>query len=137
MSHWQKIRDAAENLRREICRASNLKENALERLSQSYSSHGFVIDSEEACALFSRVRLAEPNEQRLVQELGHNARFPRQDVLIENHTALFEGYALEAIEEEKNGEQEQPIESSNGAESAKLECPAKPNGSDSMAAGAG
>jgi Zn-dependent peptidase ImmA (M78 family) len=29
MSHWQKIRDAAENLRREICRASNLNENEL------------------------------------------------------------------------------------------------------------
>ncbi len=29
MSHWQKIRDAAENLRREICRESNLNENDL------------------------------------------------------------------------------------------------------------
>ncbi len=29
MSHWQKIRDAAENFRREICRASNLNENDL------------------------------------------------------------------------------------------------------------
>ncbi len=29
MSHWQKIRDAAQNLRREVCAASNLNENEL------------------------------------------------------------------------------------------------------------
>jgi DNA helicase-2/ATP-dependent DNA helicase PcrA len=31
MSHWQKIRDAADNLRREICAANDLDENALLR----------------------------------------------------------------------------------------------------------
>ena len=34
MSHWQKIRDAAENLRREICRESNLNENELFQAQQ-------------------------------------------------------------------------------------------------------
>lgn len=84
----------------------NLKDAALERLSQSYSSHGFVIDADEACALFNRVRMAEPLEQRLVQELGAKARHPGAgvDVVIENHTDTLEAYSDDTTEE-NNGEE--------------------------------
>lgn len=117
---------------------SNLKEDALERLSQSYSSHGFVIDAEEACALFNRVRMAEQIEQRLVHELSHKARFPGAEVTIENHTALFQAYASEAHQMETDGEQEKPIEHrANAAEPTVKGGAAKPNGSHSTEASAG
>jgi len=90
----------------------NLKAPALQQLSQSYSSHGFVIDAEESCALFERVRLAEPVEQWLVQNLGPKARFAGQEVMIEDLTALYEAYGVQATEE-NDGEQEGSVE--NGA----------------------
>ena len=87
---------------------TNLKEAALERLSQSYSSHAFVIDAEESCALFERVRMAELAEQWLVQALGSKARFAGPDVVIESLTVLYETLKAKADEKENNGEQEGP-----------------------------
>ena len=52
---------------------SNLRENAIDRLSVNYPSHSFVIDRKEAKVYFSDVR--EPNEIEceLFKELGHYA----------------------------------------------------------------
>lgn len=117
---------------------TNLKDAALERLSQSYSSHGFVIDAEESCALFERVRMAEPSEQWLVQKLGAKARFSGQEVVIENLTALYEGYGAEVSEKENVGEQESPIEGlDSGIGPNVVPISAEPNGSDLTAASAG
>lgn len=115
---------------------TNLRESALERLSQSYSSHGFVIDAEESCALFERVRMAEPNEQSLVQSLGPKARFAGADVMIENLTASYEAYVVQATEKENDGEQEGAIESFvDSFEPNVVPIPAVANGSDPAAAG--
>lgn len=62
---------------------SNLKEKSLTRLSQSYSSHGFVIDSIEASYLFNRVREANVGEMALVDGLGVLARHPQRSLTIQ------------------------------------------------------
>ncbi|MBL0375210.1 hypothetical protein JJB09_24650 [Rhizobium sp. KVB221] len=62
---------------------NNLKPGALAKLSQTYSSHGFVIDSEEAEALFSRVRMANDEELGLVLELGLLARHPQRSLTLQ------------------------------------------------------
>lgn len=117
---------------------TNLKDAALERLSQSYSSHGFVIDAEESCALCERVRMAEPSEQWLVQNLGAKARFPGQEVAIENLSAAYDAHCTEMAEQENDGEQESPIEGlARGFEPMVVPISAEPNGSDPAAASAG
>ncbi len=114
---------------------ANLRESALERLSQSYSSHGFVIDAEESCALFERVRMAEPAEQWLVQNVGPKARFTGADVIIEDLTALYQAY-VPLQTKENEGEQEDSIEDlSNGFEPSAVPLSAVPNGNDSTSAG--
>ncbi len=84
----------------------NLRDSALTRLSQSYSSHGFVIDANEACALFHRVRLATEIEKRLVQELGPKARFPAPSPLMENFSELFAALNVDPATEDVVDEQE-------------------------------
>jgi len=61
---------------------NNLKPNMLEMLSQTYSSHGFVIDKLEASALFERVRDANEDEERIVKSLGSLAIHPQQELTI-------------------------------------------------------
>lgn len=61
---------------------SNLKAGALKSLSQSYSSHGFVIDFIEAKALFNHVREANDREMGLIESLGSVARFPQAQLTI-------------------------------------------------------
>lgn len=96
-----------------------------------------MIDAEESCALFERVRLAEPNEQWLVQNLGPKARFAGQDVTIENLTALYEAYAVQATEE-NDGEKECAIEDvANDFEPSVVPISAVANGNDPAAAGGG
>jgi hypothetical protein len=56
-------------------KAQNLKPETLRQLSETYSSHSFVIDYHEAEALFNRVRIANQAEQDLVAALGPVARF--------------------------------------------------------------
>lgn len=56
--------------------SKNLKENAIERLAQTYPSHSFVIDCFEAQSLFVNVRYANDIEAELVRQLGEDARFP-------------------------------------------------------------
>ncbi|MCF6199815.1 MAG: hypothetical protein L3J67_10560 [Hyphomicrobiaceae bacterium] len=54
----------------------NLKDKALETLAQTYPSHGFVIDKQEAKSLFHRVRFVTDSEMKLIEELGNLARHP-------------------------------------------------------------
>lgn len=65
-------------------RWENLRGNALKRLSQTYSSHEFVIDRQEAESLFNRVRMANDAEMKFVEELGpRQARFPVRSKIVE------------------------------------------------------
>jgi len=58
--------------------SQNLKDRALKLLSQSYSSHGFVIDFLEACSLFHNVRMATADEMKAIEDLGPAARLPQR-----------------------------------------------------------
>jgi hypothetical protein len=60
----------------------NLRPDAIGVLSQTYSSHGFVIDFIEAQSLFDRVRVANDAEMELVLELGVLARHPQRRLTI-------------------------------------------------------
>lgn len=109
----------------------NLKENALEILSQSYSSHGFVIDADETCQLFERVRMAELAEQSLIQELGLKVRHPSQELVIENHSVRFEELVKEASAKGNHGEEEHSSgNDASGPKAGREEGGAKPNGGD-------
>lgn len=55
---------------------SNLKVPQIHNLVMSYPSHSFVIDSEEAKALFENVRMAKKEEMNLVENLGELSRLP-------------------------------------------------------------
>ncbi|XAZ21658.1 hypothetical protein LVY75_22840 [Sinorhizobium sp. B11] len=61
---------------------NNMRPDALDLLSQTYSSHAFVIDSLEAQSLFNRVRMAEDAEMNLVKELGDLARHPQRNLTL-------------------------------------------------------
>lgn len=54
----------------------NLKQETLERLTQEYPSHGFVIDRFQAEKLFLRVRSPHPTEAELANLLGDVALTP-------------------------------------------------------------
>ncbi len=60
----------------------NMKPGALDLLSQTYSSHAFVIDSLEAELLFQRVRMATDDEMALVLDLGTTARHPARGLTL-------------------------------------------------------
>lgn len=64
----------------------NLRNNALSILSQSYSSHGFVIDKGEATMLFQRVTEASEAHKELVERIGGKCRFPTPRLTIECYT---------------------------------------------------
>jgi hypothetical protein len=61
---------------------NNLKPNALGLLSQTYSSHAFVIDFLEAESLYYRTRLVSDDEMRLIDSLGDLARHPQRNLTI-------------------------------------------------------
>ena len=75
------MRIASDYGRRLNTRARNLKDDALEHLTQTYPSHSFVIDMQEAESLFKNVRALSENEQRLVEKLDVPARreIPSED----------------------------------------------------------
>lgn len=56
--------------------SKNLKESALELLCETYPSHGFVIDIEEAQSLFKNVRPPTESEQELAKTLDELAHSP-------------------------------------------------------------
>lgn len=92
----------------------NLKPSALGLISQSYSSHGFVIDMEEASGLFNRVRAVNEQEKKLIDVLGRDCRVPCREPRVE--------YLTETLEQavEKDGEDGDAISkdkpSKNGGE---------------------
>lgn len=82
---------------------TNLNPNALGLLSQSYPSHGFVIDMQEAEMLFKRVREASDSEKALVERVGDACRIPERRLCIKNLTELYnEISAPESIKDEDN-----------------------------------
>lgn len=66
---------AADYGQRLAIKSQNLKNETLRLLSETYSSHSFVIDYHEAETLFKRVRIANDAERDLVAALGVLARF--------------------------------------------------------------
>lgn len=54
----------------------NLTEDALELLCDTYPSHGFVIDNDEAALLFRNHRAPSPEESAIVNALGSVADIP-------------------------------------------------------------
>ncbi|MGO7921976.1 hypothetical protein ACC755_22750 [Rhizobium ruizarguesonis] len=86
---------------------NNLKPDALRLLSETYSSHGFVIDSLEAAELFERVRMATETEMKMVLDLGNLARHPQRDLTLRSlgtiATTPKEGEADEDSHEQKAG----------------------------------
>jgi hypothetical protein len=62
--------------------SKNLEDDALELLCQTYPSHGFVIDCDEATSLFRRVRGPTEQEALLASMLGTVAQDPASKPLI-------------------------------------------------------
>jgi hypothetical protein len=56
-------------------KSQNLKPDTLGLLTETYSSHSFVIDQTEAASLFTRVRSVNEHEAAIVSLLGELARF--------------------------------------------------------------
>ena len=56
--------------------SQNCRPGALESLTGSYPSHGFIIDRRQAETLFNKVRIPTPNEVALAACLGSVARDP-------------------------------------------------------------
>lgn len=73
----------------------NVKPGAVARLAETYSSHSFVIDMQEAAELFANVRAATPEERAVVEALGWFGRFQ----LPRDEKALFALYDLPAQEQ--------------------------------------
>lgn len=73
------MRIASDYGKRLNARSKNLKPNALNNLTQTYPSHSFVIDMQEARSLFENVRPWSSEEQQLVEMLGTKARFEHQN----------------------------------------------------------
>lgn len=69
------MRIATDYGQRLAVKSQNLKPQTLRLLAETYSSHSFVIDQQEARTLFTRVRSATEAEQRVVDALGRHARF--------------------------------------------------------------
>jgi hypothetical protein len=90
-------------------RFQNLKRGMLEYLVQTYPSHGFVIDREEACELFESVREATEIEKTLVRNLGLAARFPGASLdircLTEEFRTLLEETDAKPLDAEQAGGQ--------------------------------
>lgn len=115
----------------------NLKNGALVHLSQTYSSHSFVIDMQEAQALFERVRGATDNEKALVSTVGATARLPGREVKINDLTTIYSDIvAKSAPQESDDGKAGKP--KSRTGRKPKVTRPAnKPNGADTARTGAG
>lgn len=110
-------------------RFQNLKEGAIQYLVQTFPSHGFVIDREEACELFKAVREASPVEKLLVDSLGFRARFSGTTL---ECNCLTETY--KKLLEQSDAQPSEP-----GKVSADVATPSEPkdDGGDREAAGGG
>ncbi len=83
---------------------NNLRPDALSHLSESYTSHGFVIDMLEAEALFNNVRESSENEKLLVQKIGQYCRLPSPQLQFRNVTDLYGNILNKEEESEDNNE---------------------------------
>lgn len=107
----------------------NLKPHALTMLSQSYTSHGFVIDMVEAKELFNSVRESSEIEKTLTDKLGNRCRMPGRNLVIENVTKLYETISTE---EPSGGKlDEKPKRTAKPAKSKGRSRKGKLNGADS------
>lgn len=59
--------------------SKNTFDNTLQKLANSYPSHGFVIDREEAKELFENVRTPTDKEYELLNLLAHVSKIPNQE----------------------------------------------------------
>ena len=73
------MRIASDYGRRLDAHSQNLRDNALDALTETYPAHGFVIDMQEARRLFKKVRPLTSDETALIALLGVKARFPNPD----------------------------------------------------------
>ena len=80
----------------------NLKPNSLTTISQSYTSHGFVIDILEAQSLFHKVRMALDPEKMLVEKVGECCRIPDRNLKIENLTTTYNKIVSKEDQNENN-----------------------------------
>jgi hypothetical protein len=69
------MRIATDYGKRLAVKSQNLRPTTLKALSETYSSHSFVIDQQEAGTLFLRVRSATDAEREVVAALDRYARF--------------------------------------------------------------
>lgn len=119
---------------------ANMKANSLTLLSQTYSSHGFVIDMQEAAALFERVREASVAEKALVDELGNICRIPGDRLEIVN---LSDRYHEHAAQEESDDPADQTSDDADQLRVKRTRASRKPaeesygaNGKDTAGTGA-
>ena len=61
-------------------RSKNLKNNTMRDLVSSYSSHGFVIDRDEADFLFVNVASPDADMEKICEEIGERAYIPFEGV---------------------------------------------------------
>ena len=80
----------------------NLKPNSLTTISQSYTSHGFVIDILEAQSLFHKVRMALDSEKMLVETVGECCRIPDRNLKMENLTTIYNKIVSKEDQNENN-----------------------------------
>ena len=111
----------------------NLVPEGLSLLSQTYSSHGFVIDMEEAKALFSRVRASSDAEKALVDEIGNVCRIPVSDGRLEI-VNLSEVYHRHISQEEADDTVDTQRDATDGTPTSRRKA-VKPNGEDTAGAG--
>lgn len=78
-------------------RSKNFSNEALELLIEGYPEHGFVIDRREAAEIFQRVRSPNDNENKLIDALANDGRYP-------NTTESILEYLTSAIVERKKHE---------------------------------
>lgn len=107
----------------------NLRENALKHISQTYSSHSFVIDLHEAASLFNRVRLASNEERMLISEIGPLARMPTSELVLTNYTDLFSQIVQQCVDQE-NDERNETIKKESHTENGKPKSRKRQNGGD-------
>lgn len=104
---------------------NNMKPEALDLLSQTYSSHAFVIDFLEAKSLFHRTRLANDVEMEIIEALDDLARHPQRSLTIEKlrtiGTATVEGDKNDEAAENDNEQQENPIHDDGNDSKAAVE----------------
>ncbi len=81
----------------------NLRDGGVEVITQSYPSHGFVIDLEEVERLFHRVREATDSEKALVEKLGRCCRFPESELMMACVTEEMASIEGECVSDEQTG----------------------------------